>query len=149
MFFFSAPSRRPLPHTLQPSRTRSTFAMKLHLCYPLMKLRKTQADRNDCDFSRCCEKKQFCNPRKNLYFLVSCEKSTFLINKTECKNVVFPFFALLCFIPKKYVVWILILEFNTFTADHGRADWLGYWDEFVQKACFKNWLVYVILSKTT
>ncbi len=22
------------------------------------------------------------------------------------------------------------------TADHGRADWLGYWDEFVQKACF-------------
>ncbi len=36
-----------------------------------------------------------------------------------------------------------------FTADHGRADWLGYWDEFVQIARFKNWFVYVILGKTT
>ena len=26
-------------------------------------------------------------------------------------------------------------------ADHGRADWLGYWDEFVQIARFKNWFV--------
>jgi hypothetical protein len=23
-------------------------------------------------------------------------------------------------------------------ADHGRADWLGYWDKFVQKARFKK-----------
>jgi len=23
-------------------------------------------------------------------------------------------------------------------ADHRRADWLGYWDEFVQKACLKK-----------
>jgi len=77
MFLFSAPSRRPLPRTLQPSRTRSTFAMKLHLCYPLMKLRKTQADRNDCDFSRCCEKKQFCNPRKIFIFLFLVKKVLF------------------------------------------------------------------------
>jgi len=27
---------------------------------------------------------------------------------------------------------------QTFTADHGRADWLGYWDEFVQKARLKK-----------
>ncbi len=25
---------------------------------------------------------------------------------------------------------------NACSADHGRSDWLGYWDEFVQKACF-------------
>ncbi len=37
----------------------------------------------------------------------------------------------------------------SFTIDHGRGDWLGCWDKFVQKACFKNWFVYAILSKTT
>jgi len=25
-----------------------------------------------------------------------------------------------------------------FTADHRRADWLGRWDKFVQKECFKK-----------
>jgi len=35
------------------------------------------------------------------------------------------------------------------TTDHGRADWLGYWDEFVQKARLKKLDFYVILSKTT
>jgi len=30
------------------------------------------------------------------------------------------------------------IDKNSETADHGRADWLGYWDEFVQKAQFKK-----------
>ena len=31
-----------------------------------------------------------------------------------------------------------IRQYNTFSVDHVRADWLGCWDEFVQKACFKK-----------
>ncbi len=33
---------------------------------------------------------------------------------------------------------VIALDVITATADHGRADWLGYWDEFVQKARFKK-----------
>jgi hypothetical protein len=53
-------------------------------------------------------------------------------------------------------ILILVFTFSRFnvfsicyTADHGRADWLRCWDEFVQKARFKKWFVYIILSKTT
>ncbi len=41
------------------------------------------------------------------------------------------------------------IQIIRFTADHGRADWLGCWDKFVQKACIENWFVYIILTKTT
>jgi len=46
-----------------------------------------------------------------------------------------------CFIHAEAVtfegVW-LDYKIASYTADHGRADWLGYWDEFVQKGRFKK-----------
>jgi len=45
---------------------------------------------------------------------------TALFQKKKCYNK----FYVITFVPK--------------AADHGRVDWLGYWDEFVQKARFKK-----------
>jgi len=40
-------------------------------------------------------------------------------------------------LPLKTMLSLKVIKSDS-NADHGRADWLGYWDEFVQKACFKK-----------